>query len=93
MMIRALCALLCLSLLSSCNASSAGRMLMMPVNLGKGLLNTAGRTLGRVVETDSQAPKPETEALPKPHSRLPTEREPGTPEALAVVADRQASAL
>jgi hypothetical protein len=72
MIIRALFALLCLFVLSSCNTSSAGRLLMMPVNLGKGLLNTAGRTLGRVVEADSQAP--DAEALPKPHTRLPVQR-------------------
>lgn len=74
MMIRAFCALLCLSTLSSCNTSSAGNLLMAPFKLGKGILNTAGRTLGRVVEADSQAPNPETEALPKPHTRLPVER-------------------
>lgn len=92
-MIRALCALLCLSLLSSCDTSSASKLLMMPVNLGKGLLNTAGRTLGRVVEADSQAPDPGQEAMPKPHTRLPLPRDAGTKteEASPVVMTARAS--
>ena len=66
---------------------------MMPVNLGKGLLNTAGRTLGRVVEADSQTPEPEQEAMPKPHTRLPLPRKAGmkTEGASPVVMTAQAS--
>ena len=95
MMIRAFCALLCLSTLSSCNTSSAGNLLMAPFKLGKGILNMAGRTLGRVVEADSQAPNPETEALPKPHTRLPEQRGAGanaqTAAQVVIMADEEPS--
>jgi len=80
-MIRVICALLCLLVLPSCNTSSAGNLLMMPLKLGNGILKTATRTLGRMAEADSQAPNPEPEAMPKPHTRLPTQSKPATSEA------------
>jgi len=86
-MIRVFCTLLCLSVLPSCDTASAGKLLMMPVNLGKGLLNTAGRTLGRVVEADSRAPNAEVETMPKPHQRL---TQPRTAESASKAASRVA---